>query len=87
MEEDGSLGYGRSLHVPSVQEIVRNNYHSVPDRYIRETKDRPVTESPTSDSLPVINMSLLAEGDKDELGKLDFACREWGFFQVRLVDI
>ncbi|PKI72348.1 hypothetical protein CRG98_007218 [Punica granatum] len=83
-KEDGGLGWGGSLSVPSVQEIVRNDSGSVPERYIRQLEDRPSMEPTMSDSspeIPVIDMSLLAKGDRDELGRLDFACREWGFFQ------
>nr|GMC59285.1 protein SRG1-like [Ipomoea batatas] len=30
----------------------------------------------------IINLSLLENGDEDELRKLDFASKEWGFFQI-----
>lgn len=81
------LGWGKSLPVPSVQEIVRNDSRCVPDRYIQEYKNRPVDQSefyPASFEIPVINFSLLVNGDEDELRKLDAACKEWGFFQVYL---
>lgn len=90
-EEDEGFGWGKSLPVPSVQEMVRIDSQSVPDRYIHETDNSPL-ESQVSDhesAVPVINFSLLANGDYDEQRKLDLACKEWGFFQgnTGLVDI
>ncbi|KAJ0044941.1 hypothetical protein Pint_06347 [Pistacia integerrima] len=85
VQEEEGLGWGKSLPVPSVQEIVRNDSQIVPEKYIQERKDRPTLDSefsPNSSEIPVINFSLLANGDEDELGKLDFACKEWGFFQI-----
>ncbi|ESR55574.1 hypothetical protein CICLE_v10023680mg [Citrus x clementina] len=57
---------GGSLLVPCVQELVKNPMLVVPPRYI------------------LIDMqSLLYEESMDsELAKLDFACKEWGFFQL-----
>jgi hypothetical protein len=85
MQGDEPLGWGKSLPVPSVQEMVRKDSQCVPERYIQEHKDRPVeTEMcPTSSEIPVINFSLLVNGDEDERRKLDLACKEWGFFQVK----
>lgn len=85
-QEDEGLGYGSSLPVPSVQEIVRNDAKNVPQRYIKSLEDRPKTCDilPISEDIPVIDLSLLAEGDEDEESKLDVACQKWGFFQVTL---
>ncbi|KAI4299548.1 hypothetical protein L6164_032995 [Bauhinia variegata] len=57
---------------------------TVPDRYIRDYKDRPIIDkqSPDASEIPVIDFSLLSKRDKDEIKKLDFACTEWGFFQL-----
>lgn len=86
IQEDGNLGWGRSLPVPSIQEIVRNDSNSVPDRYIQEHKDRPQVSENLHASLdiPVLDFSLLAKGDENERRKLHLACKEWGFFQVNL---
>ncbi|OMO96758.1 Oxoglutarate/iron-dependent dioxygenase [Corchorus olitorius] len=84
MEEE-KMGWGSSLSVPSIQEILRNDSISVPERFIQEEKDRPqlVSENlPDSPEIPVIDFSLLAKGDEDERRKLDLACKEWGFFQI-----
>ncbi|KAI4299549.1 hypothetical protein L6164_032996 [Bauhinia variegata] len=84
MEADDGLGWGSSLQVPSVQEMVRIDSQTVPERYIRESKDRPVIDGlcPISSEIPVIDFSLLANRDKEEQQKLHFASKEWGFFQI-----
>lgn len=84
LQEDAGLGYGSSLPVPSVQEIVRNDAHNIPERYIKNLEDRPKTHDIRciSDEIPIIDLSLLAIGNEDERHKLDAACQEWGFFQV-----
>ncbi|XWS74941.1 hypothetical protein CRYUN_Cryun01aG0041700 [Craigia yunnanensis] len=84
VQEEEKLGWGRSLPVPSIHEIVRNDSHSIPERYIQEHKDRPqVSENlPASLEIPVIDFSLLVKGDEDERRKLDLAFKEWGFFQI-----
>ncbi|KDO52127.1 hypothetical protein CISIN_1g045260mg [Citrus sinensis] len=77
--------YGGSLLVPSVKELAENPMVAVPPRYIRPKQDAPVISDNTLISkFPVIDMeSLLSEESMDsELAKLDFACREWGFFQL-----
>ncbi|XP_019191662.1 PREDICTED: protein SRG1-like [Ipomoea nil] len=83
-EEKPTTGWGKSLAVPSVQEIVRNDGKDVPERYIQNEEDRPKASeiSLLSSQIPIINLSLLDNGDEDELRKLDFASKEWGFFQV-----
>ncbi|MBA0872030.1 hypothetical protein Goshw_005031, partial [Gossypium schwendimanii] len=82
--EVGKSGWGKSLPVPSIQEIVRSDFQSVPQRYIHENKDRPIISEDLADSLeiPVIDFSFLAKGDEDEVQKLHLACKDWGFFQV-----
>nr|GMC63710.1 protein SRG1 [Ipomoea batatas] len=86
MEEEKPMttGWGKSLAVPSVQEIVRKDVKDVPERYIQNEEDRPKASeiSLLSSEIPIINLSLLENGDEDELRKLDFASKEWGFFQV-----
>ena len=83
-QEDEGSNWGKSLPVPSVQEMVRNYPESVPERYIQEHKDKPVVPDiqPASFDIPIIDFSLLAKGEEDEIRKLDLACKEWGFFQV-----
>ncbi|KAK4277938.1 hypothetical protein QN277_015856 [Acacia crassicarpa] len=84
MEEDGGLGWVKSLPVPSVQEMANNDSRTIPHRYIRDHKDRPLLDdklSPTNPSkIPIIDFSLLAKRDQHELNKLQFPCQDWGFF-------
>ena len=76
--------YGSSLAVPNVQEMVMKDPLQVPQRYIRneEEMEKEADLSHLSSEIPVIDLSLLSSGDKDELMKFDMACKEWGFFQV-----
>lgn len=87
MEKDGDLGWAKSLPVPRVQEMLKNDPHNVPHRYIRDQEERPDFNQllPTSSEIPVIDFSLLAKRDQQEQKKLDSACKEWGFFQVNPV--
>lgn len=87
------VNFGKSLIVPSVQELAKESITQIPSRYVRDNSDgslpdRPVGES-SALSVPVINLQRLLDvhGDsKDsELHKLHFACKEWGFFQVLVV--
>ena len=74
------IGFRKSLPVDSVQEIVRNDPMNIPERYVRSSKDAVLPH--LSSEIPIIDLSLLAKGDDNELRKLDMACTEWGFFQV-----
>ncbi|XP_021825498.1 protein SRG1-like [Prunus avium] len=80
--------YGSSLPAPNVQEIVRSDPLLVPERYlIRNEEDLPkcgdhMSQSHLSSEVPIIDFSLLSKGHKEELKKLDLACKEWGFFQM-----
>ncbi|PON61013.1 Non-heme dioxygenase N-terminal domain containing protein [Trema orientale] len=81
------LGWGKSIPVPSVQEIVRNDSQYVPERYIKDYEDRPFLDSSATfrsnlPNIPVIDFSLLINGDAEQLNKLDCACKEWGFFLI-----
>ncbi|XP_024466104.2 S-norcoclaurine synthase 1 isoform X2 [Populus trichocarpa] len=89
MQGDEVPTWGKSLPVPSVQEMVRKDHQFLSERYIQEHKDRAVATnlSPTTSEIPIINFSLLINGDKDERRKLDTACKEWGFFQITNHDV
>lgn len=83
--EEQELGWGRSLPVPSVQEIVRKDPNCVPERYIRDQFKRDEISKLSDLNIPVIDFSKLSGGDDEaelELNKLDLACKDWGFFQV-----
>ncbi|XP_059669208.1 protein SRG1-like [Cornus florida] len=82
--DDKGWSWGSSKPVPSIQEIVRNDSQSVPERYIQNQENRPLHSetSPVSSEIPIINLSLLDNGDENERKRLDSACKEWGFFQI-----
>lgn len=71
--------------LPNVQELVRTDPFQVPETYIRKEEDiaKDADLCPhLSSEVPIIDFSLLSKGHKEELKKLDQACKEWGFFQV-----
>ncbi|KAK2657827.1 hypothetical protein Ddye_010879 [Dipteronia dyeriana] len=76
--------YAPSLPVPNVQELVKEDPLQVPDRYVRDQDDILLANDMSwlSSEIPIIDLSLLSKGEKEELNKLDRACKEWGFFQV-----
>ncbi|XP_059669683.1 protein SRG1-like [Cornus florida] len=84
VHDDQGFGWGSSIPVPSVQEIVRNDSQSVPERYIQNQENGPLDSeiSLVSSEIPIINFSMLANGDENERKRLDSACKEWGFFQI-----
>ncbi|KAL0289166.1 UNVERIFIED_CONTAM: protein SRG1 [Sesamum angustifolium] len=85
MQQVEALGNGTCSTIISVQEIVRSDAENVPERYIRNPDDRPKSSEISlvpDDRLPVIDFSLLAQGDEEERRKLDVACKEWSFFQI-----
>ncbi|KVI03152.1 protein SRG1-like [Cynara cardunculus var. scolymus] len=76
------INLGRSLLIPSVQELAKESLTEVPHRYIRANQDASVVSS--LPQVPIINMENLSSTDsKDyELEKLHLACKDWGFFQL-----
>lgn len=87
MEAEGETQWS-SLLVPSVLEIVKdNNFTTVPPRYLRSDQDKTETsdDSRLSSEIPIIDMQRLCSLSSidAELEKLDLACQDWGFFQVK----
>lgn len=80
--------WGKSfLTVESVQELVKKQKETVPERYITRDEEKPTPASMSDHQLdiPIIDMSkLLSEGlqREQEIKKIAQACEEWGFFQV-----
>ncbi|RWW76071.1 hypothetical protein BHE74_00015871 [Ensete ventricosum] len=73
--------------VEDVQELRRARPTAVPERYVRDTNERPALSAILpSLHVPVIDLSKLVCGTKrqsqEEMAKLTAACEEWGFFQV-----
>ncbi|GKC30917.1 protein SRG1 [Tanacetum coccineum] len=75
-------------HIPDVLELKNGTKAEIPDRFVRDVKDRPLLTIPShlSSSIPVIDLSKLMKGNKeefdDEMLKFTASCEEWGFFQV-----
>ncbi|XP_039022887.1 protein SRG1-like isoform X3 [Hibiscus syriacus] len=58
---------------------------SIPSRYLRSDIEKAaVPDGDKALQIPVIDMQKLVSGgpNNSEIEKLDFACKEWGFFQL-----
>ncbi|KAM7493978.1 hypothetical protein LguiB_028587 [Lonicera macranthoides] len=76
---------GGSLPVENVQSLASKGLQDVPNRYVRPDIDFNEVVANESFQIPVIDMSKLQigrSGFDDELAKLHFACKDWGFFQL-----
>ncbi|KAK1441225.1 hypothetical protein QVD17_07068 [Tagetes erecta] len=88
MEEP--INFGRSLIVPSVQELAKQPITNIPPRYHHVQHDHQQRLAPDTStaSVPVIDLHCLFAQASDssaysfELNKLHTASKEWGFFQV-----
>ncbi|XP_059669327.1 protein SRG1-like [Cornus florida] len=79
------VNLGKSLIVPSVQELAKEPITKIPPRYVREHEDSPIiSHHNLLPSVPVIDLQSLLTADymDSELERLHSACKEWGFFQV-----
>ncbi|CBI33969.3 hypothetical protein VitviT2T_002354 [Vitis vinifera] len=73
--------FGGSLPVANVQALASDNSGDIPIRDLRaelQSEEVLVDESP---HIPIIDMRKLMVDD-DEMEKLHFACKDWGFFQL-----
>lgn len=79
---------GGSLPVENVQALASMNMKEIPQRYLRPEVELDEVSVEDSLRIPVIDMSKLLESSEihhhEELSKLHFACRDWGFFQVQI---
>lgn len=73
--------FGGSLPVANVQELASNNSGDIPIRYLRLELQSEEVLVDKSLQIPTIDMRKLMVDD-DEMEKLHFACKDWGFFQV-----
>ncbi|GLJ27802.1 hypothetical protein SUGI_0545590 [Cryptomeria japonica] len=83
---DPSNETSKRFSVPIVQELASQNLQSLPQRYIRSEKERPITFPYPHPDIPIIDMDMLLR-DSDlcrqkKLEKLGITCQQWGFFQV-----
>lgn len=76
--------YGGSLPVQNVQELASNNLTHIPHRYIRPEMEHDEVCSDESLQISVIDLRKL-DVDELELAKLHRACKDWGFFQVKII--
>ncbi|KAL4386935.1 hypothetical protein GQ457_09G003400 [Hibiscus cannabinus] len=77
--------FGRSLIVPSVQQLAKQPITEIPPRYQRPHQESPsISADHHLPSVPIIDLQkLAADGFVDsELDRLHSACKNWGFFQV-----
>lgn len=78
------VNFGKSLIVPSVQQLAKHPINKIPPRYVHHVDDG--VDDLTLLSVPVIDIQTLISGDHmhsdSELDRLHYACKEWGFFQV-----
>ncbi|XP_010665637.1 protein SRG1 [Beta vulgaris subsp. vulgaris] len=86
--ENQNLRLGKSILVPSVQELAQKSLESVPERYIQLNQEPIILGADDELSnhndfqVPIIDMKTLVSGDVLELDKMHSACKEWGFFQL-----
>ncbi|KAF5944771.1 hypothetical protein HYC85_018848 [Camellia sinensis] len=79
---------GSSLLVPSVQELAKESLTTVPPRYVHHDHQNHPNSSYGArcpDDVPIIDMDKLISRDHMdlELKKLNYASKEWGFFQAQ----
>ncbi|XVE88716.1 hypothetical protein DITRI_Ditri19aG0091300 [Diplodiscus trichospermus] len=84
--ESKAINFRSSLTVPCVQKLAKE-LTTIPSRYIRSNLEHllsDVADAGSMPQIPVIDLErLISEDTADsELTKLDFACKEWGFFQL-----
>ncbi|KAK4710903.1 hypothetical protein R3W88_005416 [Solanum pinnatisectum] len=74
--------FGKSLLVPSVQELAKQHLTNIPSRYVHPKQESQAISAGAS--VPVIDLQRLISRDSmdSELQKLHSACQQWGFLQV-----
>ncbi|PWA76605.1 protein SRG1 [Artemisia annua] len=87
-----AVNFGRSLIVPSVQELAKQSITKIPPRYAHQHDDQVQLnvscDGELTSSVPVIDLQCLFANANEssvyssELNKLHTASKEWGFFQV-----
>ncbi|KAJ0783602.1 putative codeine 3-O-demethylase [Helianthus annuus] len=80
--ENNKINFGRSLIVPSVQELAKGPSTQIPPRYVHHDHHPTSDDDARVPSVPVVDLHCLLSGSCSELHKLHTASKEWGFFQV-----
>ncbi|KAJ0792757.1 putative codeine 3-O-demethylase [Helianthus annuus] len=83
--ENNKINFGRSLIVPSVQELAKGPSTQIPPRYVHHDHHPTSDDDARVPSVPVVDLHCLLSGSCSELHKLHTASKEWGFFQVSVV--
>ncbi|KAM3361941.1 hypothetical protein P3S68_016795 [Capsicum galapagoense] len=76
------MNFGKSLLVPSVQELAKQKLTNIPARYVvHPGQESPVVSA--GSAVPVVDVQKLISGDSmdSELQKLHSASQQWGFLQ------
>ncbi|KAK7256770.1 hypothetical protein RIF29_30238 [Crotalaria pallida] len=76
--------YVETVDAPSIIELVKKDPLQVPEKYVRSHEEMEIDNymPHLSSAVPIIDFALLSDGDKEELSKLDIACKEWGGFKL-----
>lgn len=91
--ENTKKGLGEKWPEPTVrvQSLAESNLATVPDRYIKPPSERPdqtiiINHQPQTAAIniPVVDLNSLFSGNEDERERMSEACREFGFFQVKM---
>ncbi|KAK4347306.1 hypothetical protein RND71_033645 [Anisodus tanguticus] len=75
------MNFGKSLLVPSVQELAKEHLTNIPARYVRPEQESPaISAGAVVPTVSVIDLQKLTSGDSmdSELQKLHSACQQWG---------
>lgn len=85
--EEVAVNFGKSLIVPSVQELAKQPLTNIPPRYVRPNQDPPIVSNDSSSlpTVPIIDLQTLINGTDlvdSELEKLHSASQNWGFFHI-----
>lgn len=92
IETKNKNGLGEKWPEPivRVQSLAERNLTTLPDRYIKPPSQRPQTTTINHEpeaaaiNIPIIDLDSLFSGNEDDMKRISEACREWGFFQVRM---
>ncbi|KAI3843334.1 hypothetical protein MKX03_030435 [Papaver bracteatum] len=91
MDTQKLIKLGNGFSVPSVQEFAKLTLAEIPSRYLCADQEDPALSidapSVIDEIVHVIDLQNLLSSEpvtgKSELDRLHYACKEWGFFQVR----
>lgn len=82
------------LQPPNIKQLADSpDLHFIPSNYVHSTNDpgdSSATDPDDSNSIPIIDFSLLTSGDPHQrsiaIHNLSKACQDWGFFMVSITN-